>query len=343
MLKNNLKKVKRTKFWYYIVFLMVKPLFEIFWKYLINFHGFVLKKIWFFKKRRDFISLEKNDKKIIYDQKEFIQLANEIYKQFDTNLLNKINLIIKKGLITQNKSNHGKKTYTIDTFEFLSAETKQKIFNLATSDLMISTAANYLGVFPILSRILVNFNIPNDPDDQRGAMLWHRDDFGYKSLDLFLSITDVDENNGPFFSLAKPLKLGTFSNFDTKEIYTEKGYRGKIDDKDFSKPVNKYSVINNMGKSGTGVIIDSFSSFHKGGGCKQSHRIMLRISYQTIDSISLKKQENNFLNFDKVKKNETKDIFLKYMLFKRSMFFEKIRLPSFLLYLYRLFQFKESL
>tara|TARA_B100001121_G_C18386861_1_gene478868 strand:- start:181 stop:537 length:357 start_codon:yes stop_codon:yes gene_type:complete len=109
MLKNNLKKVKRTKFWYYIVFLMVKPLFEIFWKYLINFHGFVLKKIWFFKKRRDFISLEKNDKKIIYDQKEFIQLANEIYKQFDTNLLNKINLIIKKGLITQNKSNHGKK------------------------------------------------------------------------------------------------------------------------------------------------------------------------------------------------------------------------------------------
>ena len=98
----------------------------------------------------------------------------------------------------------------MDTFEFLSEKTKQNIFNLATSDLMVSTAANYLGVFPILSRILVNYNIPNDPDDQRGAMLWHRDDFGYRSLDLFLSITDIDKNNGPFFHSKKPLKLGTF-------------------------------------------------------------------------------------------------------------------------------------
>ncbi len=343
MLKNNLKKIKRTKFWYYFLFLIVKPFFELIWKYLINFHGLILKNIWFFRKKRNFISLEKNDKKIVYNQKEFIQLANEINSQFDTKLLNKINLIIKKGIITENKSNHGKKTYTIDTFEFLSEKTKQNIFNLATSDLMISTAANYLGVFPILSRIIVNYNIPNDPDDQRGAMLWHRDDFGYRSLDLFLSITDIDKNNGPFFSLYKPLKLGTFSNFDNKEVYSEKGYRGKISDKNFSLPVKKYSVINNMGKSGTGIIIDSFSSFHKGGGCKQNHRIMLRISYQTIDSISLKKQANNFLNFYKISKNETKDIFLKYMLFKRSIFFEKIKLPNFLLYFYRLFQFKENL
>ena len=98
-----------------------------------------------------------------------------------------------------------------------------------------------------------------------------------------------------------------------------------------------------MGKSGTGIIIDSFSSFHKGGGCNQKHRIMLRISYQTIDSTSLKQQANNFLNFYKISRDKSKDIFLKYMLFKRSIFFEKIKLPSFLLYFYRLFQFKENL
>ena len=64
-----------------------------------------------------------------------------------------------------------------------------------------------------------------------------------------------------------------------------------------------------MGKSGTGIIIDSFSSFHKGGGCKQNHRIMLRISYQTIDSISLKKQANNFLNFYKISRKMRQKIF----------------------------------
>ena len=68
-------------------------------------------------------------------------------------------------------------------------------------------------------------------------------------------------------------------------------------------------MINNKGKSGTGIIIDSFSSFHKGGGCKQNHRIMLRISYQTIDSISLKNKQIIFLNFYKISKMRLKIFF----------------------------------
>ena len=41
-------------------------------------------------------------------------------------------------------------------------------------------------------------------------MLWHKDDFGYKSLDLFLAINDIDEENGPLYFLKRREPLGVF-------------------------------------------------------------------------------------------------------------------------------------
>ena len=76
---------------------------------------------------------------------------------------------------------------------------------------MISTAAKYLGIYPILSTILVNYNIPRKIDNPRGAMLWHKDDLGYKSLDLFMAVSNIDDSNGPFFTLKERDNLGVLS------------------------------------------------------------------------------------------------------------------------------------
>ena len=54
----------------------------------------------------------------------------------------------------------------------------------ATSDLIIKSVVNYLGVYPILRGIYVNLNFPTG-NEQTSSQLWHRDDFGYKNLDLF--------------------------------------------------------------------------------------------------------------------------------------------------------------
>ena len=67
------------------------------------------------------------------------------------------------------------------------------------------------GVFPILAKMTVYHNIPRPGSSIRGAMNWHKDDFGYKSLDLFLNITDIDENSGPLYALRKKERLGVFS------------------------------------------------------------------------------------------------------------------------------------
>ena len=34
-------------------------------------------------------------------------------------------------------------------------------------------------------------------------MNWHRDDFGYRSMDLFIPITDIDKKNGPLYVVKK--------------------------------------------------------------------------------------------------------------------------------------------
>ena len=35
----------------------------------------------------------------------------------------------------------------------------------------------------------------------------HKDNFGFKSLDFFMIITNVDENNGPLICLEEKVKL----------------------------------------------------------------------------------------------------------------------------------------
>ena len=34
-------------------------------------------------------------------------------------------------------------------------------------------------------------------------MLWHKDLLGFKNLDFFMAISEIDESNGPFIFLKK--------------------------------------------------------------------------------------------------------------------------------------------
>ena len=60
-------------------------------------------------------------------------------------------------------------------------------------------------------------------------MLWHRDGFGFKSFDIFLSITDVDENNGPLYVSMTNNELGVFYRLQGEENKLP-GESGKIND-----------------------------------------------------------------------------------------------------------------
>ena len=97
----------------------------------------------------------------------------------------------------------GEIPYRISIYEKLSENLKKEIVQFASSDKLVTTASEYMKVFPILTRVQVYYNIPRENSSARGAMFWHKDGFGFKNLDYFMCVTDVDENNGPFYCLEK--------------------------------------------------------------------------------------------------------------------------------------------
>ena len=160
------------------------------------------------------IKFENNSKKLVKDNEKFIEIANLINQNISEEL---IESEVRKIKSDEYKKNMKKKNeamalnpYISNLFSKLDLNTRKQIIKFATSDLLVKTACNYLGVYPMLARIYVNLNIPVS-ENARSSQLWHRDDFGYKNLDLFLAINEINDDNGPLSVLKKKDPLKTTS------------------------------------------------------------------------------------------------------------------------------------
>jgi len=342
--KNYGKKywfVKSSKIYYFFIRFIVKNCFYFIWKFLINLKASILYYMWF-SKRRKFFKLE-NDFLIVKNDENQKKLSDIILKN-----LNKLNLNLYKekmldgSYISSNQSNTGKKYYTIDLFDKLEFETQQKILDYATSDGVISSASKHLGVFPIISRIKLNYNIKNNHEN-RGAMLWHRDGFGFKSFDIFLSISDVSKSNGPLYISNIDNKLGVFYRVLGEGENSSPGNVGKLNEKSVNNFKLNSKSISNEGSSGTATFLDSYTTYHRGGNCEKYDRIMLRISYQACDSLDLPAAKNSqFLKYQSINTNNIKSKFLNHLFFYRSSFVEKHNIKKRLVKFYRVLQFYQE-
>ncbi len=338
-----LKRLKRSTFWKYMIIIFIKPFLDFLWKNIFNIHGRILYFLWF-RKKRNYIGMRNNDKLLVKNNDLFKNLSNKILNATNKDIIdNSTNEILSSNSEELNQSNSKERKYSINIFEKLDENLKKEIFEFATSDLMISTAAKYLGVYPILSTILLNYNVPRNIDDPRGAMLWHKDDLGYKSLDLFMAVSDINDLNGPFYTLRDKNKLGVLTKIDAEVQNPIRGERQKIKLEEFEKYNNSDDIISLKGDSGTAMFIDSFSCYHRGGHCKKNHRLLLRISYQGVDSVALKKNTNGILNFyKKINHADINNLFVKFLLFKRSAIFENLNLKTKLLKIYNIINYKQS-
>ncbi len=330
---NFLKNFKKTLVWRYIILLIIKPIYDFIWMYIINFHAKIIYFLWKFKKR-DYFDLGSSNQLIIKNDPNILNLANEL------------NTYCTKEIISESTTKIKKKdgAYLNELFDDLPENLKEKIIDFASSDKIINTVASYLGVFPILSRIYFYHNIPVNEEAIR-AQRWHKDGMGYKGLDFFISITDIDHNNGPLFFNTKKSKLGVFEKIEKVDKTNIKGGRNKVSDVEFEKIFNKTEISNIIGNKGTCVIVDSYNCYHKGGHCKNKDRIMLRIAFDTIDSTVVNLDEeiyksNQIFYYNKKNIKEVKDIFLRFLMFKRSAFMKKFKIPQKLLKIYQFFHYK---
>ena len=338
---NSLILIKKTKVYKFILNYFIKFFFDFIWEYIINLKGKILYFLWFLKKR-DHIDFNGNDKRLIHNNEEFKLLAKKIFNYAEKNILENSRLELTSGkIIRGNPTNSGKNTYSQGIFHKLSKDLQLDIFKLAHSDIMISTVSKYLKVFPILDKVMVGHNIPSNSNNPRGAMLWHKDDFGYRSMDLFLAISDIDDQNGPLKVLKKKNPLGVFSKskVENKNLNLT-GERGKIKGEHFEN-LDPNNVLVLKGEKGTALFVDSFTAYHRGGHCISKDRVMLRFSYQTTDSIRVKKEIPYKKEYENVKNLFSKNLFLKNLYNRRPSKF-MIFLRSFLIKFYRIAHIKEN-
>jgi len=338
---DKLKKIRESLLWQNSIRFFLQPIYDLFWKYIINFQGRIFFIFFYSYKKIDKnfdLNLIKNDKIIIYDDTGFKNIANVIFenikkKHLIKNSYEKLNL----GNYTSgdNKYKSGLNAYVDDLFDLLDDQIKEEIVKFAINHKVYLSASKYLGVLPVIAKINVMHNIENKSKTPRASMLWHKDDFGYKSLDLFLAISDINKDNGPLEFVKKKNPLGIFYKIKSNLDNPKPGQRNKIQNSQFSEYFKDNDIDRLIGKSGTGLLIDSFSVYHRGGNCNLTNRIVLRISYQTPDSYTLSKINKN--TFSQYLTNNKIDNFInKYSLTKRYIF----DYSKYLLKFYRIFHYR---
>ena len=333
-LRKFLKDLKKTYIWKFFIQYFFYPFYNIFWQFILNFKAKILYILWSTKKR-DFVNLSNLSKRnavVITDNETFKDLAKKISNE--TNLLMEnykkyiLSTEYKKKLSNQYglSSLHAEMPYRADLYDDLSDNLKSEIIKFAGSEMMISTAAKYMGIFPILTRVQVGLNIPRQNAKRRGAMHWHRDTFGFKNLEFFMAVSDIDDENGPFHYLDKKINASTFLTFQNLVSTTKAGERGKVPPEEFSKHFKDSETSKFTGKSGRALFLDTFSTYHQGGFCKSKDRVVFRLCYQSHDALydSQLSDPNTYKYDQNLKKDEINDIFKKYFFFKKKSKFMEI-------------------
>ena len=348
-MRNYFIQFKKTKVYQMLLKYILMPFYSIFWHYLLNLLDKILLILYnLFTNRVEYLKFYNNTKILLEDKKNFKYIANEINKSLPKELIeNSIEKIKSDSYKVQLKEDfkneaHAQNPFTIDIFDQLSDECKSKIINFASSDYIIKTAANYLGVFPILARIHLNLNIPTNKKPS-ASQLWHRDDFGYKNLDFFIAVSEIDKTNGPLKVLKKrdPFKIFLRINNEINSKLT--GERGKIKDENFFNIFGKeIDTLSFEGKSGTAIALDSIRNYHKGGFCLEKNRIVLRINFMTNDSTynleNLSKQRFQWYNL--LDEKNKKKFFIKKTFRERNKIFRILRIPQLLFKFYHMISLK---
>ena len=343
---KKLSNIRNNIVWFYFIKYLIMPFYSLTWKYLINFEGRLLYIIFHSYKKidRNFsLNYSKNDKIIIQNNIELEKISKLINDNIIKKDLLKIsnqNLSVGKYDKRENKYKSGSNAYVDDLFENLDDNIKEEIIRFAIKHEIYLSASKYMGVIPVIAKINVLHNITNKTKIPRASMLWHKDDFGYKSLDLFLAINDISENNGPLEFVKKKNPLGVFYKIKSTLNNQDPGQRNKIPESQFTQYFKNDDLGKFTGKPGSGILIDSFSVYHRGGNCLSNYRLVLRISYQTPDSYSLSKRDKSY--FIKFLKDEQiyENVLAKYSLTKRSNVLGLINITDILMKFYRIFHYK---
>jgi len=128
-----------------------------------------------------------------------------------------------------------------------------------------------MGRYSRLLSITLNVATPSEGEPVR-SQLWHRDPTDPKMCKVFIYLTDVGKDNGPFTYMKGSNRVGRFRNLHPQEppmgFYPEKLEGGRA------------RITECLGKAGTVIFCDT-SGLHCGGYAQKGERLMFTAEFSS--------------------------------------------------------------
>ena len=240
--------------------------------------------LWFYMLNRDARMRYKNhppnlnevQQKIVRELKENGIATADIHELFPDrkNLLEELQLYAVK--LRQSAGISQKKKFLLELWEPVPLLDFQNPFiGLSCEERILEIAAGYFEMYPKVYYSMLNVTLPvGEGETPVQSQRWHRDPEDKKICKMFIYLTDVDKDSGPFTYVTKSHHGGIwrrlFPQHPPHGSYPPLGVVEKI--------IPPHVVKECLAKAGTVIFCDT-SGLHKGGYARTRERIMFTAGY----------------------------------------------------------------
>jgi hypothetical protein len=152
----------------------------------------------------------------------------------------------------------------------------------ASSRRLLDVANEYLRLWSKIEYVDLWYSIPLGRDAQRTAsQLWHRDHDDSHLLKVFLYLTDVDAETGPFEYVPGSQPGGVHGDFHPWEPMRV----GRISEEELARRVRSDEVRTFTAPAGT-MIFCNTSGLHRGGFAEAKPRVLAAVTYCSPASLA---------------------------------------------------------
>ena len=148
------------------------------------------------------------------------------------------------------------------------------IVRLATDQRLLKPLAQYLGVIPILQYVQLMYS-PNDRKAENSAQAFHLDGQDVRSLQVFVYLDEVTEDNGP----VTVVNAAASERLARTLRYRKTPATKRVDDETVRRIVGDGNLRVMVGKAGSVCIFDGDRCFHYGSRKATKPRRILQYEY----------------------------------------------------------------
>lgn len=168
----------------------------------------------------------------------------------------------------------GRKSYLRPMLEQLHIDQNPELVEYALNPKLLAAAGQYLGCAPALRSIQYLYTPQNQTED--GSQMLHFDHIDGRQLKLFVYLTDIDADTGPFVFIPAD---DSDRVLRSTGLTWDEAHTRRFEDHEVEAIVPKNRMIMLTGPAGAGGMVDTTRCLHFGGRARRGERHMMIIQY----------------------------------------------------------------